>query len=268
MTKQEFISLIHDKLVAAGMETTTADEKCEKISQNFNKLAKDDAAKYYTEANAEMVAAKIVGDSHAKGDKSDAKDKPTIVIPKQKGETHPKSGSDTKKTTQNSDILIVKEREKTRPQSGIKGRHKGRDDDGRHPRLLLWLLALLCAPSILLVIALIIGSTLAIAIAMAGMIIALVTVIAAVVCGGSVLSIAALIYGITQIISEPRYVGLHEIGLAMVFAGATIAVSIVLYNIAVRLIPFLYKLIGKGLVLCRKKIKVWAVAAWKGCENL
>lgn len=268
MTKQEFISLLHDKLVAAGMDATSAAEKCEKISQNFNKLTNDDATKYYTEANAEMVAAKIIGDSHTKDAKADVKDKPTIVIPKPDGKTQKANEAETKSPAKSSDILIVKDREKARSHMSKGGKRKGQDDDGRHPRLLLWLLALLCAPSILLVIALIVGSTLAIAIAMAGMIIALVTVIAAVVCGGSVLSVAALVYGITQIISEPRYVGLHEIGLAMVFAGATIAVSIVLYNIAVRLIPFLYKLIGKGLVLCRKKIKIWAVAAWKGCENL
>lgn len=262
MTKQEFISLLREKLIASGMDASIANEKCEKISQNFNKLEKADAEKYFTEANADMIAAKIIGDSAGK-DKQ-----PTIVIPKNNDEISKSTETGGTGTLKKKEVVVVNERSKIHSQSSRRNARGKSEDDGRHPRLLLWLLALLCAPSILLVAALIVGSTLAIAVAMAGLIIALVTVIAAVVCGGSLLSVASLIYGITQIISEPRYVGLHEIGLAMIFAGGTIAICIVLYNIAVRLIPFLYKLIGKGLILCRKKIKVWAVAAWKGCENL
>lgn len=265
MTKQEFISLLSEKLIASGMDASIAAEKCEKISQNFNKLEKADAEKYFTEANVDMVAAKIIGDVSKKAEN---KDRPTMVIPKSNDEISKRARTDNGSTVKKKNVVVVNDRSKIHSTSSRKNARGKSDDDGRHPRLLLWLLALLCAPSIILVIALIIGSTLAIAVAMAGLIIALVTIIAAVVCGGSVLSVASLIYGITQIISEPRYVGLHEIGLAMIFAGGTIAICIVLYNIAVRLIPFLYKLIGKGLVLCRKKIKVWAVAAWKGCENL
>ncbi|MGM9636553.1 MAG: hypothetical protein ACI3YK_01050 [Eubacteriales bacterium] len=209
---------------------------------------------------------------------SSATPKPTIVINRSKesesAETTPsaKPEDHPQRNTGSGDVIFVSNT--IQDKGGAKNRRRRTIDDSlmsegsKHPKLLLALMALLCAPAILLVILLILGVSLTLAVCMAGVILLVVCVIAAVVCGGSVLSVAGLIYGISQIISEPRYVGIHEIGLAMIFAGATILISVLLYNIAVRLIPFLYKLIGIGLRNVFKKAKEWAILAWKGCENL
>lgn len=209
---------------------------------------------------------------------SSATPKPTIVInrskesegteatPSAKPEDHPQ------RNTGSGDVIFVSNTIQER--GGAKSRRRRTIDDSlmsegsKHPRLLLALMTLLCAPTILLIILLILGVSLALAVCMAGIILLVVCAIAAIVCGGSVLSVAGLLYGISQVISEPRYVGFHEIGLAMIFAGATILISVLLYNIAVRLIPNLYKLIGLGLRKSFKKAKEWAIIAWKGCENL
>ncbi|MGM9681152.1 MAG: hypothetical protein ACI3XR_06565 [Eubacteriales bacterium] len=204
--------------------------------------------------------------------------KPTIVINRPKESeasdtTAPvKQEERPQRNTGSGDVIFVSNTISEKNSSKNK-RHRAIDDSlmsegSKHPRLLLALMALLCAPSILLIVFAILGISLGLAVCMAGVILVVVCAIAAIVCGGSVLSVAGLIYGISQVISEPRYVGFHEIGLAMVFAGGTILISVLLYNIAVRLIPFLYKLIGIGLRKGFKKAKEWAILAWKGCENL
>lgn len=200
---------------------------------------------------------------------------PTIVIPK----SDPKSGekavgkqdSDIAKVSGASDVIFVSRA--ARDGSGKHGLFGGIDDSimsqgSSNPKLLLAAILVLCAPMALFLVFGVLGLSLGVALAMASVILAVVCIIAAVVCGGSILAILSLIYGITQIISEPRYVGFHEIGLAMLFAGVTILISVLLYNVAVRLIPFLYKLIGKGLRTLAVKIRKLLSLAWKGCKSL
>lgn len=268
MDKQSFLKLLYNKLLSSGTDENTAKEKCLQISDSFDKIKNEDAAKYYTEANADMIVKKLLSETASK---SEDKAAPTIVIPTGSSKSDVKEENTTgeSKKPASGDFIVINKRNTAEKTSTV-GKKSGINSltNGEHPRILLWILIALCAPSVLLVLALIFGASLAIVIGMAGMIILLVAAIVAIVCGGSAISVIAFIYGITQIISEPRYVGLHEIGLALVFAGITIAVSIILYNIAVRLIPLLYKLIGKFLRYCIKKLKHWAVSAWKGCENL
>ena len=59
---------------------------------------------------------------------------------------------------------------------------------------------------------------------------------------GTVLSLAAIIYGVIQIaqgVAAP--IGMYEIGLGIVVGGGTLCLSILLYNFIVRLSPFLFK---------------------------
>lgn len=59
---------------------------------------------------------------------------------------------------------------------------------------------------------------------------------------GTVISLAAIIYGVIQIaqgVAVP--IGMYEIGLGIVVGGGTLCVSILLYNFIVRLAPFLFK---------------------------
>ena len=268
MTKQQFLTQLKDKLMSKGLSESDADARCNAISRNFEKISETDAAKYYTESNIDMIVTKITK-SVETDTSTHPVQAPTIVIPKGESTNKIKESTDNSlKTAKTDDVVIIKNgNEKSEAKNRFSSIKVDNDSD-QHPRLLLWILAILCAPTLFLVVFTILGLSLSIAVAMAGLIILLVTAIAAIVCGGSGLSAIALIYGITQIISEPRYVGLHEIGLAMMFAGITIAVSIILYNIAVRFIPLLYRLIGKALRVGWKKLKHFAVAAWKECENL
>lgn len=78
------------------------------------------------------------------------------------------------------------------------------------------------------------------------LIVSLVALLVALSVIGCVGTLAGLIYGIVKLFSVlPE--GLYEIGLALVILGITIAAGIGLYNLAIRIIPMLWKLFTKFL---------------------
>ena len=136
------------------------------------------------------------------------------------------------------------------------------------PRLLTFLLALICSPTILLILGAAFGIFSGVFLALAASIFVIVITIIGIVAVGSVLSIGALLYGATQLLTATKYVGFHEIGFGLIVAGATMAASILLYNAAVRLVPFLYLQMGKLLKWFVRKIAELAKNAVKGCAQL
>ncbi len=67
--------------------------------------------------------------------------------------------------------------------------------------------------------------------------------IATVACG-TALALVGIIYGATQCF-KALPIGLFEIGVGIALGGVTMLVSVLLYNIAIRYIPRLYKLVGR-----------------------
>lgn len=140
--------------------------------------------------------------------------------------------------------------------------------ENKSSTLIFTVLTVLAFPLILFGSFVAIGVLFGLYFALAALVVALIFGIIAVVCGGGLTSIVALLYGATQIMQEPRYVGMHEIGFALIVAGATILVSVLLYNVAIKLIPWILSkasVIFKALVVRVKRI---AEKARKGCEKL
>jgi len=76
--------------------------------------------------------------------------------------------------------------------------------------------------------------------ASAVLIVGLIASLIALVGGGTALSLIGIIYGITQtVITLP--IGLYEIGMGVTIGGATMLCGILIYNFAVRLLPFLLR---------------------------
>ncbi len=263
MTQNEFIAQLESVLISKGLDKQQAEQKCQTVTNNLNKLSDEDASKYYTESNVELFAERILNESN--GDQS----KPTLVISKTES-LNTVSNENSQKTvvTDNTDVVFHTSTDQSNNKNKSKSVNADITNKYTDNSKIVWILLALCLPVIVLLVALILGISLAIALAMAGVIIVIICLITGIVCGGSALAILSLIYGITQIISEPRYVGLHEIGLAFIFAGITMLICIVLYNIAVRFIPALYKIIGLGLKKLFEKSKKWFELAKKGCKNL
>lgn len=140
--------------------------------------------------------------------------------------------------------------------------------DAKTPSIIFTLIMVLSLPLLLILAFVSIGALVSIYFALAAVVLAIILAIICVVFGGSLTSLVALLYGATQIMQEPRYVGIHEIGLALIIIGATVLISVLLYNIAVRLIPWvlskaalIFKLLFTGVKRLAEKVR-------KGCEKL
>jgi len=94
-----------------------------------------------------------------------------------------------------------------------------------------------------------------------------VTALILLVAAGSAVSLIGLIYGIIRIFSIPAE-GFYEIGLAVVVIGIVTLCSILLYNLALRFIPKLFKLIHKLFLFSVTKIKELYRYLKKECYKL
>ncbi len=91
-------------------------------------------------------------------------------------------------------------------------------------------------------------------------------VLVGVVAIGGIGTLAGLIYGIIKIFSVTPE-GLYEIGFALSIAGATMALAICSYNIAVRAIPVLWRLFTEFLASCIAKFKTYIRKIRKECAD-
>ena len=92
----------------------------------------------------------------------------------------------------------------------------------------------------------------------AGLIVALVALAAA----GTLASIFGIIYGVV-ILSTRRPEGIFEIGLGIVVAGATLLAGVLVYNLALRFMPWVIKKTAFLCKYCTRKIHI-AIINYKG----
>lgn len=111
-----------------------------------------------------------------------------------------------------------------------------------------WLYVAILVVTIPLVIALLaislvlyLGFWVALALAM----IACIAILVVFVTAGSIVSLVGIVYGVVQLITSQIPVGMFEVGLGIIVGAATMFVGILIYNFAVRFIPFGMKLLAK-----------------------
>lgn len=85
--------------------------------------------------------------------------------------------------------------------------------------------------------------------------------------GGTALALIGVIYGLTQIF---KYVpiGLYEIGFGIALGGGAMFSGIVIYNIALRLIPYTIKKLSVFFVFLCKQVKKLFILAKGACVKL
>ena len=94
---------------------------------------------------------------------------------------------------------------------------------------------------ILLAIVLYLGFWVALSLIM----IACISVLVVFVTAGAFVSIVGIVYGVVELITGNTPVGLFEIGLGIIVGAAVMFIGILIYNFAVRFIPFGMKLLAK-----------------------
>ena len=86
---------------------------------------------------------------------------------------------------------------------------------------------------------------------------------------GSTIALTGIIYGIMQLVTAVSAApGLYEIGLGTIIAGISMAGGILIYNIAIRLIPLLIRWLGTLFRFCTGKLKDLFHMAKEACYKL
>ena len=93
-------------------------------------------------------------------------------------------------------------------------------------------------------------------VALAALIVASIAAVIALVAGGAVTSLVAVVFGITQLFhigGGTVIAGIYEIGLGVMVAGIVLFLAVLLYNFAIRFLPWLMSKMGHFLgFLCGK----------------
>lgn len=290
MDRQEFADALHQRLLDAGFSDEYASQQSSVLLNRLLELPDSKAETYTTERNLDILVKKLVSqDGHLRvasnhaqparedlspqvsesaSNEEDAQSDVSESVPSKPNSAH--YSRMNMPSVSDSDVEIINSLPGKR---AAKAKHAADNPSDQyitcdHPKLLTALLGILCAPTILLMLCVSFGVFVAAFIALAASILLIALGIIAIVGGGSVISLASLLYGATQVLSPPRYIGLHEIGFGLLVAGVTMAASILLYNVAVRLIPFLFQKIAQLSKIFIKQLVGIAKRAVKGCEQL
>jgi hypothetical protein len=100
--------------------------------------------------------------------------------------------------------------------------------------------------------------------AIAVMIIGFVSGLVAITAVGTLVSVFGLIFGVAQLLSSAP-IGIYECGLAIMFGAASMFVGILVYNVAVRLLPFLAKCLLRLFKFIFRQIRRFYVFLKRRC---
>lgn len=136
---------------------------------------------------------------------------------------------------------------------------KGRIDDFiegyQNNKVLFWIVFAIALPIVIALSLFMVALYIAFWIALAVVMIGIVAVLILFVTAGVIITLVGLVYGAIQLIKGNTPVGMFEIGLAVVVGAVVMFVGILVYNVAIRLIPFLMKMLAKLLAFAFRKGK-------------
>ncbi|MBR6708362.1 MAG: phage holin family protein [Clostridia bacterium] len=132
---------------------------------------------------------------------------------------------------------------------------------------LFWVIFILALPFLLALGLLVISVFMTLFVALITLMIASILVLAVVAAAGTAFSIAALVYGIVQALSTLP-IGLYEIGIGVIAGAVVLFCSILLYNFAIRLLPFLMRMLGRLFGWSIRRLKALFIYVKGECAKL
>lgn len=137
--------------------------------------------------------------------------------------------------------------------------------------IIFWVGLFLTLPITLTLLAVIFGGFFAVFAALIALIVVTVVVIVALVAGGAVISLVGIVYGITQLIGingGTFAAGLYEIGLGVLVAGIVFFFSVLLYNFAIRFLPWAIRKVAQFFRFFCGKLKDLFLIIRRRCYQL
>ena len=133
--------------------------------------------------------------------------------------------------------------------------------------ILFWVGLFLTLPLTIGLAAVLFGAFAALFVGLGVLIVALIAVLIGVAAAGAGVSLVGIIFGVTQLFSFVA-AGIYEIGLGIMVAGIALFASILIYNIAIRLLPWIISLLGNLLGWICGKVKSLFYVVRRECYKL
>lgn len=130
-----------------------------------------------------------------------------------------------------------------------------------------WVGLILTLPITLALLALVFGGFAGLFVGLVGAIVLGILLLIALVAAGSVASLVGIIFGVTQLFSFVP-AAIYEIGIGIIIAGIVVFVSVLLYNLVIRVIPWLIKKVAQLLVYVCGKLKMLFYYVRRECYKL
>ncbi len=121
-----------------------------------------------------------------------------------------------------------------------------------------WIIFFCCIPLIFFAAAVVLSVFALLFCSLVGVIIMLIGAMALAVSLGTGVSLVGIFYGVVEVLGGNLPAGLYEAGLGIISAGITMLVGVLMYNAAIRFIPWLMKLLKRLFKFLLKKIGIFA----------
>lgn len=132
-----------------------------------------------------------------------------------------------------------------------------------------WIIFACSLPLILIFLLLYFGTFALLFTALASLIVLLIAGLIGTSAIGAAVSFVCIVYGISQLITVASAApGVYEIGLGITVGGSVMLFGILIYNLAIRVVPKLIRLLGTLFRFCTGKLKVLFQRAKEACYKL
>lgn len=132
-----------------------------------------------------------------------------------------------------------------------------------------WIIFACSLPLLLIFLSLYFGAFAVLFIALASLIVLLIAGLIGISAIGAAVSFVCIVYGISQLITVASAApGMYEIGLGITVGGAVMMFGILIYNLAIRVVPKLIRLLGTLFRFCTGKLKELFSRAKEACYKL
>lgn len=122
----------------------------------------------------------------------------------------------------------------------------------RNPASRAWIAVII--PLVIILTALITALFAGAWLALAALLVGLFALTCAIAVGGTVVSVAGIIYGVVQLFTGAAPIGWYEIGLGVIIIGMTIFSGVVFFNCSVRFVPIFMRQLGSLLRIFFRKV--------------
>lgn len=269
--KKDGMDDIESALRADGAEFTGT-ERPRNDKENDNSEGED-------EKSSEEKSEEDAGDNtEVKPDETDESDEDMKIVDKTHPEMHleegknenheelgdedfsvddykPDNGVDDEKAAGLIGKLIKKFKKTARKTDSYLSSDEGAVYDNDHSKLIFWILFSLALPFIIALGLVMVLLYIAFWVVLALIMIFFIAGLIAFVFVGVLVSLIGIIYGVIMVIKGVSPVGLFEIGLGITVGAAVMFVGILVYNFAIRLIPFCMKMLAKLLSFAFKRAR-------------